>query len=401
MPVATGGPSVADPVAWTLDTGGEYIEEPAWLTDQMNAPTGGSQHRRLRQSPRTSVSFSALESGARRRWMDVLLRAHGASPWWAPVAIDTRLLDLPAAASAVALNVTVSGARFTVGGHVLVVGADPRHFEVHEIASVGTSSLTLADPLDFAWPAGTQLVPVRRARLADVPSVGRFTADDSALVPLRFRLEEPLDDAPAIPGTPYRSFPVFDFIAPVWTSDPAWSPERSTDTVDDEVAVPFVADLAGMAMGKTTMHYAPVGVAAVAEFRAALFALAGRWAATWVPSWTHDLRVAASVSAGATTLDVDGPLASTQQLASNRRDVRIELFDGTVLYRRITAVSTPSASVDRLTVDSALPAFTAAQVRMVCYLSLSVQESDVNTLRYYGPDALQCELTWRELAHAL
>ena len=72
MCAAIAGASMADPVAWTFAAGGDYTEELAWLTDLLQAPTGGTQHRRLRQSPRTTLTFSALESGANRRWMDVL-----------------------------------------------------------------------------------------------------------------------------------------------------------------------------------------------------------------------------------------------------------------------------------------------------------------------------------------
>lgn len=393
---------MADPIPWTFAAGGDYTEELAWLTDVLRAPTGGTQHRRLRQSPRTTLGFATLESGAYRRWMDVLLRANSAGHWWVPVSIDARVLGAQAAASDDTLAVDVAGARFTVGGHVLVLGANPRRFEVRQIAAIGADSLALAQGLAFAWPAGTQLLPVRAGRLAETPQIGRFTADDSTLVSLQFRLEDPLDVAAALPGASYRGYPVFDSFAPVWTSDPMWVPERLIDVQDDDIAAPFIADTAGVALGKTTMQYAPTGAAQVTAFRAALFALAGRWSAVWVPSWTHDLRLAAGVAAGQGYIDVEGPLLSTQPLAANHRDLRIALHDGTVLYRRVTAVAAQGASVDRLTLDSALPAaFTAAQAGMVCFLTLSAQDSDTNSLRYFDAQTLQCELTWRELSHGL
>ena len=76
-----------DPIPWTFATGGEYTEEFQWLTDVLSAPTGGTQHRRLRESPRTVVGFSALESGANRIWLDWQLRNHSAARWWVPVDI--------------------------------------------------------------------------------------------------------------------------------------------------------------------------------------------------------------------------------------------------------------------------------------------------------------------------
>lgn len=377
------------------------MEELAWLTDQMRAPTGGTQHRCLRPSPRTTIEMDSLESGANRRWMDYLLRGNSAGTWWAPVLIDMRQLAAGAAAAAEALSVDTAGARFIEGGHVLVIGEDPRIFEVCEIDSIASDTIGLADPLAYTWPAGTQVMPVRRARFADMPAIGRFTSDSSGLIDLRFRLEEDLDTPASIPGSTYRGLPVFDFAMPAWTTDPSWVPERQTSAVDDEIGVPVVADLAGVALGKTTMQYAPDTAADVLAFRGALFALAGRWSPAWVPSWTHDLQVVANVASSATTIDVGGPLLSAATLQANHRDIRIELFDGTVLYRRITDVAAHTSTVDRLTVDSALPAFSAGSVRMVCHLGLCTQGSDVNRLRYADATAMQCELVWEELDHEL
>ena len=121
---------MADPIPWTFATGGEYTEEFQWLTDVLAAPTGGTQHRRLRDSPRAVLGFSALESGASRIWMDAQLRNHSAGLWWVPVAIDARELTAAVGAGATVLPAAIAGARFVVGGKVLVIGDDPRKFAV-------------------------------------------------------------------------------------------------------------------------------------------------------------------------------------------------------------------------------------------------------------------------------
>ena len=394
---------MSEPVAWTMDAGGDYAEELAWRTDVLQAPTGGSQHRRLRTAPRTRLSFAALESGARRRWMEVLLRAHSGGAWWAPVSIDAVALDSPAAFDDTALVIAGADAsRFAVGSRCLIMADDPRRYEVREVAAVDGAGLTLAEGLDFAWPAGTRVVPVRRAHFGETPQVGRFTADATALVSINFALDESLEVQPVPPAATYRSFPVWDAFVPVWTSDPLWSPDRMLERIDNDVAVPFVVDFAGVAMGRTVMQYAATTAAEVAAFRAALFALAGRWSPAWVPSWAHDLLLVGNVTAGATQIDVEGPLLSGRPITSNHRDIRIELTTGTVLYRRITAAVAQSTTVDRLTMDAALPsAFTVAQVRMISFITLSVQDSDTNVLRYVDRTAMQCELAWRELSHGL
>ena len=391
---------MADPVAWTFAPGGEYTEEFQWLTDVLQAPTGGTQHRRLRISPRAVVGFSALESGARRVWMDRQLRNYSAAPWWVPVSIDTRYLASTVSGGATVLSTPVAGARFVAGGKVLVMGDDPRKFEVGAISAVGSSSLTLSPGLAGGWPAGTQLIPLRAGYLLEAPQVGRFTAQDSALVALRFRLTDALDTTAAMSGATYRGYPVFDAFVPVWISDPVWVPERRVEVIDDDIATPLVVDMAGVALGKTTMQYAPDSAAAIQSFRAALFALAGRWSPAWVPSWAQDLRLVAGVGAGQGYIDVEGPVLSGQPLAANHRDIRIELFGGTVYYRRIATAAVQSSTVDRLTLDSALPAaFQLSDVKLVSFLSLSVQDADTVALSYFDASVAVCELTWRELDH--
>lgn len=393
---------MVEPIAWTFAPGGEYTEEFQWLTDVLQAPTGGTQHRRLRISPRAVVGFSALESGARRVWMDRQLRNHSAARWWVPVSIDTRYLASTVSAGATVLSTPVAGARFVAGGKVLVMGDDPRKFEVGAISAVGSSSLTLSPGLAGGWPAGTQLIPLRAGYLLEAPQVGRFTSQDSALVALRFRLTDALDTTAAMPGATYRSYPVFDTFVPVWLSDPVWVPERRVALVDDDIATPLALDTAGVALGKTTMQYAPDSAADVASFRAALFALAGRWSPAWVPSWAQDLRLVAGVGAGQGYIDVEGPVLSDQPLAANRRDIRIELFGGTVHYRRITDASALSGTVDRLTLDSTLPAaFQLSDIKLVSFITLSVLDADAVSLSYFDTSAAVCELVWRELDHDL
>lgn len=384
-------------------TGGDYTEQQDWLTDVMTSPTGNSMHRRLRQWPRVYVSTASLEGGRTRRRMEALLRDNAAGVWRIPVAVDACLLEADAAAGATVLSLDATHARFAVGSHVLVRGADPLTVEVARIASGGVSdsALTLDAGLANDWPAGTTVTPLRSARLAEFPQVGRFTSDETAVVDLKFLLIEPLDDPSAIGGGTYRSFPVWPWV-PVWTSDPVWVPERNLQTVDYDFAPPVYHDLAHAPQGRTTMQYAAETRADCAAFRSALAALAGRWTPVWVPSWNSDARIVSDVADGATSIDIESPVFADLDLPNNQRDLRIALWDGTVLYRRVVSVTTPAAGIERLTLDSAIATgFSASAVQLVSHLTLCVQDADTNLLRYWTRDVMECELTWRQLAHGL
>lgn len=395
--------AATDAIAWPFETGGEYREQLDWLTDVLQVSAGGSQHRRLRQSPRVMLSLAALVEGAPRQRMETLLRANAGGQWWVPVWVDSCRLESAAASTDTALTLDVADARFLSSGRALLWNGDPLAAVVVEIApaGVGASSLTLTAAVGGNWPAGTLVVPLRLGRLAEFPQVGRFTASASDVVALDFRLDEPLDDAAEIVGDTYRSYPVWPF-RPDWAGGPAWTPERVLQGVDDGIGPVLAHDLAAVPQGRTAMQYVLDTRAQVVAFRRALFALAGRWSPAWVPSWNGDARVVAAVSSGATSIDIQGPVFASLPLANNQRDLRLELRNGTVLYRRITGVTTPSAGVERLALDSAIATgFAASDVLLVSLLTLCVQDADTNLLRYWTRDVMECELTWRQVAHGL
>lgn len=398
-----GAAGVNAAIAWPFATGGEYSEQLDWATDVIPVASGGSQHRRLRQSPRVTLALSALLEGPPRRRMEALLRANSAGRWWVPVWIDSVALAAPASAAATVLAVDVGDARFADGGRALLWNGDPLSAVVVSIApgGVGASSLTLAAGLVAGVPVGAQVVPLRLGRLAEFPQVGRFTADASDVVDLSFRLDETLDDAAVVAGDTYRGYPVWPF-RPDWSGAPAWSPERVLQSVDDGIGPPLVHDLAAVPQGRTAMDYLLMTPADVVAFRRALFALAGRWSPAWVPSWNGDARVVAAVANGATSIDIQAPCFAGLPLPANQRDLRIELRNGTVLYRRITDVTTPSAGVERMALDAPIATgFASADVLLISLMTLCVQDADTNLLRYWTREVMECGLVWRQVAHGL
>lgn len=392
---------MSDPVPWTFAAGGEMVEQLEFLTDALDADTGPVQTRRLRQWPRVLLRFDGQESGDGRRWLETVLWHNGAGQWKVPLIMDARPLLAAVALGASSLALDTSGARFEAGGQALLQGPDARTYELVEVESVEAGELVLSDEALRAWPSGTRVSPVRMAWLPALPSLGRFTADDSAVYQVQFQLVDPLEEVAAYDGPIYRSYPVME-IRPVWVSDPSWAPEREVVVVDEATTSPAVFDLVGQARDRMTLHYALEGLTALAGFRQLLFAMAGRWSPAWVPTWAQDLRVIADVVDEATTLDVRGPILSAYPLASNRRDLRIELADGRLLYRRVSSVSAHSLVVDRLTLDTPIDeGFTVADVVLVSFMTLCRQDSDVNALRYFNWETVQCELTFRGEVHAV
>ncbi|WFC43260.1 hypothetical protein [Pseudoxanthomonas sp. SE1] len=392
---------MTDPVAWAFPVGGEMAEQLEWETDALSAETGPDQTRRLRAFPRVLLRFEGLEAGEARRWLESMLWHHGGGRWYVPLPNDAARTTADAVMGAEALEAPTAHARYAEGGYALLQGEGVRDIEVVQVASAVGDTIGLAEPTERAWPTGTRITPVRLGRLTGAVGLGRFTADATGLYQVQFRLDEPLDGEADFGDAVYRGYPVLEW-RPVWTADPTWSPEHALVAFDEGVAPPAVADLVGQARDRQVLQFALTDADEVVAFRALLYALGGRWAPIWVPTWAQDLRVVASVANGATTLDVEGPLPSAFPLASNRRDLRIELVDGSVLYRRITAAVAHTPTVDRLTLDAPIATgFTASAVALVSYLVLSRQDADINVLRHFDWQTVQCELTFRGEVHAL
>lgn len=388
-----------DPLAWTFLTGSEPSEQWTWLTDLPQAPTGVSQHRRLRRAPRVSLKFNGLEQGLDRRRLEALLFHRGGEAWQVPIITDQVTLTSPLAGGSETIPVAVGARRFGAG-HALLLGDRAAAYELVQVESVAVDAIALAAPTVASWPAGTRLVPARRGRLAESTTLSRFTADATPYT-VTFALEEALESPPDPGSALYRSQPVIEW-RPVWLTDPIWEPMRELTTEDNAVGTPVVFDLPRRAMPQQTLPLCANGPTAIAALRGLLAALAGRWSVAWVPTWAADLRPVAGIAAGGATLDVEGPVLSLEALASNRRDLRIELHDGTVHYRRVSAVSTPALGVDRLTLDAPfVEAISASDIALISFMALCQQDTDVNLMRYWDRDVVLCDLSFKAVIHDL
>lgn len=391
---------MADPVPWTFVAGGEIVEQLDPLTDVLPAATGPEQRRGLRLSPRTTLEFAGLDVSTSRRHMEHLLHANGAGRWHVPFPMDGGELGAPLASGASAIPVDTRWRHYREGGNALLLGPGSRDWELLEIDAVDDGALTLVEETARAWAPGTRVFPTALARLESVPPLARFTAD-AVPYQIRFRLDE-LVDWPADAGAAsYRGVPVLE-LPPDWIEDPVWTPSRQLVEEDNGTALPATFDLVGIPLGVATRGYTLVTMERAAAFRSLLYALDGRRCPIWVPSLASDLVVVANVTNGATTLDVGWTGFSSWPVAEGRRDLRIKLYDGTVLYRRVTAAAAISGAAERLTLDVAIATgFAAAQVELVSFMVPCRQDADSVVLRWWSHGVARAQLTFRGLCDGL
>lgn len=381
---------------WMADWGAGILERLEWATDVLTMYRGEEQRRALRLGPRKGIEFSILAAGSERRALEAALWDWGARVWAVPVWWDGAPATAPVALGAFSVALDTTTRDFQVGGLAMLLSdASALDFEVAEVEAVTASSITLKRPTTRAWPLGTMVYPARAARLDPGVGLDRFTGDTTT-ARLRFTAVEP-DVWTADAGTAtHRSYPVLE-VRPNWTSEPRLNLERKLSVFDTVSGVRRVVDEARQPSSSQSMRWTFTSRSEIDAWRKRLHALRGRHGAVWVPTWTRDLEVVTTVGSADLAIEV-AAIGYTRYLKvdPNRRDVRIELVNGTVLYRRITEASELSATVERLSIETALGVTVQpADVAMVSFMALARQESDAAEIAWWTGDVADAAATFR------
>lgn len=350
-------------------------ERLSWLTRVIPIKNRVTAKHEMRLAPRREFSFVVIADKQDRRVADALLFDQGAKRWLLPIWPDIQLLSVAANISATSISCQTTGFDFVVGGKA-ILWRSVNSFEVVTISSIGVSTLGITStPLAATWPAGTRLYPVRFARVL-VASEESYWNDDAGERRINFLIDESCDYAGSMPAATYRSYPVLEHRGEE-SSDPKISYKRDIDTVDEDTGIAHHFDYPAQAFVNYDHDWMLSGRVEIAAFRALLYGLRGRMGVLWIPSMKQDFVLASAATAIAVTLSVEWAgytLYGKQQ--SNRRDLRIELSSGAVLYRRITN-SVEAGANETLTLDTALGvAFTPAQVRLISFMALCEPVSD-------------------------
>ena len=399
------GYAIGQPVLWPAppDWDNGVDETLAWLTDVMQSSGSALQQTRaLRGTPRRTLAFQTTDITDARRIVDAIAFGLGTGPCLVPIYPDVQWLPTALAQGATSIACATAGFDFVVGGQVALWQSE-QAWELATVAAIAADHLTLAAGPANAWPIGTRLYPVRKARLQSMPTATQASSDASSLK-VSLLLDEPCDWPAAWPGAAtYRGVPVLE-----WRGDEGDNPTvqytRQGNSVDESTGAIWYFDLPGLPFRVQSQSFVLGDRPAHTAFRSLLYALAGQAGQMWVPSWQDDLSLLAAIGATDTTISVAPcyySLFGAQQV--NRRDIRIELVDGTVLYRRITG-SAQLATSETLQLDSALgQAVTPAQVRQINWLTLSQLASDSVKLSHLtdADGVATCRLSWQGVQNSV
>jgi hypothetical protein len=167
--------------------------------------------------------------------------------------------------------------------------------------------------------------------------------------------------------------------------------------------VPRWIDIAATPIAVQNHRWLCDGRAEIDAMRRWFFSRRGRLACFWLPSWGRDLEVQATIGASDTTIDVEH-CSYTDHIAQavGRRDIRIELTDGTVYYRRITASAEIDADTERLTISSALGASVSpASIYAISFMHLARLDTDAVEIAWHRWDVAEAVFTVRGIRNDL
>jgi hypothetical protein len=364
--------------AWTLspDWADGVVERLTWLTDILSSPNGTEQRRADRLAPRRMMEAKIIAEGRERKLMDLMLFGWSARIWALPIWHDQQSLRVDIPLGTQVINCDTTDRDFKVGGLALLRGDTAFDYETIEIAAISPAQLQLVRGTQQAWAMGARITPMRSAQLLTQPEPKRVT-DQLSTVEVQFTVVEACDWPAVMPGSLYRGAPVLE-TRPEESEDLTNAYQRLLLTLDNDTGIPVLTDTADQAFTVQSHRWLLQGRREHAAFRSLLYALRGRQKELWLPTFADDFTLTSIVSANDTTMDIEY-VGYTRFAAGKpgRRDIRIGLLDGTVLYRRITGATEISTHTERLAIDAVLGrTVSVSDVQRICYMTLCRQDQD-------------------------
>lgn len=383
-------------VAWSWEPNwiNSVIERLAWKTDVIPAFDGSEQRRALLAGPRCEWEFTFDVQTAQRRLFENVVYGWGALIWALPIWIDVEpLVDVLVGGSSFIPIADTEGRDFHEEGIGVVLGTDGT-FESFEVLLVDPDGIHLVNPIVSTWPTGSRVYPARTARLLDPRSTARFTRNYARGL-ARFKTVEEIERT-ALDEELYRGLPVM-VREPNWREAPEIDYKRKLATLDFGYGQDDQVDEAGIPLPAQTVRWTMLDRTEANYFRQWIYARQGRFKAVWIPTWSDDLVLADLITASQLNMDVQAcGLTYFAKGDVHRRDIRIQLIDGTVFYRRVEGFVVVDTATERMTMNAVLgQQVLPEQVERISWLYCARLDSDQIELSWATPAIAEAMLIFK------
>jgi hypothetical protein len=392
------------PVMTLLPNWGPGISERiVFLTDVLESESGQAQTRALRAWPRRQFEAEFLRADEKRSRIDAFIVGLGRRPFLLPLWHEQYKPAAGIAAGAPTLAFpagTLEFREFSPGDLVLLIGTDPTDYEIVEVDLVDTATdtVTWVDAPLATWPAGSRVIPLRRAQIVEQLTM-RNPINRAGVATLRFEL---LDNE--TPFTPAWNGPRFDFPAN-WVSDIQFTYDRVSFTTDNEVGTPYIEDPSGSAFLGSRFSVLLRGREEVVRFRRFIAKARGRARRFFMPTQTDDLTLAANIVGASNefkALPIGYPSYATR-IQEARETVEFVFNDGSdPLQVNVTNVE-QDGDLEKYTTEIPLAPITTSQVKRIQFLVPSRFEQDAFELLHHVDEgaAVETQIVTRSIREAV
>jgi len=369
------------------------IERLEWRTDVLLAYDGSEQRIALRQTPRRYFEFGFLvPTLLERQKLEAAISANGSQSWDLPVWTDSTHCTSAISNGDVAVYADTVGRDFVAGGKALLLSANGSSLIIN-ISTLTATQLNLSSAVVGTWPVETLVIPLRTAYLEQNQQISRFTG--SAIYGVVRFLCDDISSYAAATLTQYRGYDVLETPSN-WMQDITLDYQRKMQIVDFGVGGVYRDDESSLPVFVQSHAWALDSRQKITDFRKFLYSRRGRLNALWVPSFMPDLTFVALSSTALDILNIDYTTLYNQSV--NRRDIRIELTNGNVYYRRIVDSAVISASVERLTLDSVLGvSVTADDVEKISFMMFGRLDTDAIEIAWSWGDYADVKANFRSV----
>lgn len=354
---------------------------------------GTEQRRSLRATPRRRVGYTALLTGTETQVLDNLMHGWQGRLFAVPLWAEPASLLADAAAGDTVLTFNSAGRTFT-SGNLLALWRDSALSEVREIASIIGDTVTLRSPLTNAWAAGSRVYPAMVSALASEVQTRRLTESvlETSLV---FDGEPSTNVYPVSKGAAaatYRGEELYlDYVNWADGIEMSWSSDRLT--IDQGTGQFRTVQRSGFSTPTKGHNWTLRNHTGVFQLRQWLQRREGRAQPFYCPTGFVDFTMVADGGLNDNAIDVAGNGYDLfSNAASSRRDIAIQLKNGTTICRRITAANPNVNGTLRLQLDGVLGvSFALSDVKRVSLLGFYRLAADDITIRWLAEGVAQVD----------
>jgi len=364
----------------------DFSEELQFSTDILKS-WDGEQRIALRKAPRELITYNYTKT-SQISLLRTLLREWVHRTWGVPIWFEAEpVSDIVAGAKVIYCD--TSNASFMQGGYAFLWENDSKN-EILEISAVYTDRIELTNPVANNYTKA-YVMPMKSGIMSNGVQFKR-SGNDSVSFSATFIIIGDVDYAEnSFPV--YSNYPVLDTRVIVGNMDEVL--RRPVELIDNGQGLIVVEQVSNKIYNKRTIGTVAKGKDEVWQWKKMLHYLKGRQKAFWLPSFSKDIKIKNTITAGSTGANIE--YIGLSNFGTFPIATRLQLRNGTVLYFKIT-YATKVEDGEVISLDTApTQDITADDIVMWSFMDLVRLDADSIKLEYKNR-VMKCNIPVVEVA---